>query len=253
MTGDLEYAMTHVSIGGGLRACPRPEAARTTAARVRQWRDTPEPCTRCQQAPARSLWQGQALCPACREQLRWALDETPPQTRAAADQIAGQGFDGYAVVFGELSLDLGGFREKIAPEAVSRTLSEGLDVRALWSHNPDLPLGRVSAGTLQIQADRRGLRTLIAPPSWAAMQVESVDRGDVTGMSFGFRALDDEWFLDGPIPIREVRDMRISEVSIVSFPAYPTTSVSVTEELKPIRGAKLDWLAKRLKTQMARS
>jgi phage head maturation protease len=55
----------------------------------------------------------------------------------------------------------------------------------------------------------------------------SIKRGDISGMSFRFRALDDEWHLEDGMPIREVADMVIGEVSVVSEPAYPDTEVAV--------------------------
>jgi phage head maturation protease len=48
---------------------------------------------------------------------------------------------GHAVVFNRQSLDLGGFREVIRPEAVDRTLGEKLDVRALVDHDSAKLLG----------------------------------------------------------------------------------------------------------------
>jgi HK97 family phage prohead protease len=136
---------------------------------------------------------------------------------------------GYAIVFGVKSVDLGGFREIIRPSAVDRTLREGLDVRAYFNHDTDKVLGRTSAGTLRLQKDGHGLRAEISPPNTAMAKdlMVSIKRGDISGMSFRFRALDDEWHLEDGMPIREVADMVIGEVSIVSEPAYPDTEVAV--------------------------
>jgi HK97 family phage prohead protease len=137
---------------------------------------------------------------------------------------------GYAVVFDSLSVDLGGFREIIAPDAVNRTMSEGLDVRALVDHDSAKVIGRTRAGTLQLRKDGRGLRIEVEPDpeiSYARDIMRAVARGDVSGMSFGFRVLDDEWNYDEKTPVRTVTDMRISEVSIVTFPAYQATDVQV--------------------------
>jgi HK97 family phage prohead protease len=71
---------------------------------------------------------------------------------------------GYAVVFNRLSASLGFFREQIAPEAVNRTLAEGVDLRALVDHNPEKPMGRMKAGTLRVEADTHGLLVEIDPP-----------------------------------------------------------------------------------------
>jgi HK97 family phage prohead protease len=143
-----------------------------------------------------------------------------------------QHFEGYAIVFNVKSEDLGGFREIIMPEAVARTLREGLDVRALVDHDSSKVIGRTSAGTLALTVDRHGLKVSIDPPktSIARDLVESVRRGDISGMSFSFRTLDDQWRMEDGLPIREVTDMRIREVSVVTFPAYSATEISARTE-----------------------
>jgi HK97 family phage prohead protease len=134
---------------------------------------------------------------------------------------------GYAIVFNRPSLDLGFFREIIAPEAVDRTLKERVDLRALVNHNDDLVLGRLTAGTLRVEKDAHGLAVEIDPPAARQDIVESVRRRDVTGMSFAFRALDDRWDESTNPPTRTVLDMLVREVSIVTFPAYPQTDAAL--------------------------
>jgi uncharacterized protein len=92
---------------------------------------------------------------------------------------------GLAIVFNSRSVDLGGFIEIIKPEAVDRTLREGLDVRALVDHDTSKILGRTRAGTLQLRKGRSGLEVLIDPPNTTAARdiLESMERGDVTGMA----------------------------------------------------------------------
>lgn len=156
------------------------------------------------------------------EQIRRAYRD------ATIGSTDGKRLEGFAIVFDTLSVDLGGFREKIAPEAVDRALNEGADVRALFDHDPGKVLGRTRAGTLTLRKDRQGLRAVIEPDleiSYARDVVRSVARGDISGMSFGFRVLSDEWDYEGKMPIRTVTDMKLSEVSIVSWPAYEATSV----------------------------
>jgi HK97 family phage prohead protease len=172
----------------------------------------------------------------------------------------GRKIRGYAIRFNALSQDLGGFKEYIAPEAVDRTLSEGLDVRALVDHDSGKVIGRTRAGTLLLRKDSQGLKIEIDPDeeiSYARDIMRAVARGDVSGMSFGFRTLADEWDYDGKEPVRTVTDMRISEVSIVTFPAYQQTDVAVAQRsLQAFQqahaGNRIGWLQKWQKTRLAR-
>ena len=152
-------------------------------------------------------------------------------TDARMDVDAGQKIRGTAIVFNAASVDLGGFTEYIAPEAVDRTLREGLDVRALVDHDSGKIIGRTRAGTLGLKKTRTGLEIEIAPPNttYARDLLESVGRGDISGMSFGFRTITDDWRMEDGQAIRTVYDMVISEVSVVGFPAYPTTDVQVAQ------------------------
>lgn len=133
---------------------------------------------------------------------------------------------GYAAVFNTLSVVLWGFREKIAPGAFTDSLGD--DVRALWNHDTNVVMGRTKSGTLRLAEDETGLAIENDPPASAAREIESIQRGDVDQMSFGFRTLEDEWDEDaeGQI-IRTLRKVKLYEVSYVAFPAYPATSVTV--------------------------
>jgi HK97 family phage prohead protease len=133
---------------------------------------------------------------------------------------------GMAIVFNERSQDLGGFVEIIKPEAIQRTLDEGIDLRAFFDHDPAKVLGRQSAGTLRTEATSHGFAVEIDPPSVTDPPnlMESIQRGDISGMSFSFRTMPngDDWKREGDRIVRYVTDMRVYEVSIVSMPAYQT-------------------------------
>lgn len=136
---------------------------------------------------------------------------------------------GYAAVFNELSENLGGFRERVEPGTFAETIKTH-DIRALINHSPDLVLGRNLAGTLTLKEDSRGLAVVIDPPDTQSARdlVLSIERGDVSGMSFGFRTLDDAWEEtdEGDI-IHVLKSVRLFDVSPVTFPAYPQTDVAV--------------------------
>jgi HK97 family phage prohead protease len=144
-------------------------------------------------------------------------------------QGVGKIIRGHAIVTNRLSEVLGFFRERIAPEALVRTLKEGVDLRALVDHNPSQILGRMTAGTLRVAQDPQGLVVEIDPPETTAGQdiVASIRRRDVTGMSFAFRTITDSWDESTDPPTRTVEDMLVREISVVTFPAYPQTDVAM--------------------------
>ncbi len=136
---------------------------------------------------------------------------------------------GYAAVFNKLSEELWGFREKISPGAFTNTLKNGDDVRALLNHDPNMVIGRNISGTLKLEENTKGLKVAIKPADTQAGRdiLVSLERGDVDGMSFGFRTVTDKWeTIDGD-EVRTLEEVELFDVSVVTYPAYPDTSVAV--------------------------
>ena len=102
--------------------------------------------------------------------------------------------EGYAAKFNKLSEDLGGFREKIKVGAFAESLKDS-DVRALFNHDPNMVLGRNTAGTLELQEDKKGLHMRVHLPNTRTADelMESISRGDITQQSFGFTIAEDSW------------------------------------------------------------
>lgn len=155
------------------------------------------------------------------------------------------GFRGYAAVYDSLSVNLGGFREKIDAGTFDTAIVED-DVRALVNHDRNLVLGRSKAGegTLKLASDEHGLLVDIPElpdTTYARDLVELLKRGDVDQMSFGFTVVRDRWEEDedGRV-IRTLEEVRLFDVSPVTFPAYPETSaeargsivISLPEEIR---------------------
>lgn len=140
---------------------------------------------------------------------------------------------GYAAVFDELSENLGGFYERIQRGAFASTL-ESADVRALWNHDSNYPLGRSRAGTLALSEDETGLAFEIDPPetSYAKDLLVSMRRGDVNQMSIGFITVRDKWEQIGGQVIRTLLEVELFDVSPVTYPAYPTTSATVRSKFE---------------------
>lgn len=137
---------------------------------------------------------------------------------------------GHAAVFNKLSDDLGGFREIIAPGAFKDSLKNA-DVRALFNHDPNIVLGRNKAGTLAVAEDKKGLAIEINPPDTQASRdlVVSMERGDVTEMSFGFRTIEDKWETKDGEDVRTLLKVDLFDVSPATFAAYPQTDVGVAK------------------------
>jgi len=135
---------------------------------------------------------------------------------------------GYAAVFGEVA-DIGGwFHEVVARGAFANTLKTA-DVRAYFDHDTGRVLGRLSAGTLRLEEDDKGLRVEIDLPDTSdGRDVKAlVERGDVSGMSFRFETVRQEWDETVDPPKRTLLEVRLGEVSIVSEPAYDGTSIAL--------------------------
>jgi hypothetical protein len=146
----------------------------------------------------------------------------PLEVREESRTIAG-----YAAVFNS-ETDIGGmFREQIAPGAFKPSLSA--DVRALFDHDTAHVLGRTKAGTLRLREDDHGLAVEIDLPDTQTGRDlrESMARGDIDGMSFGFRVTKQEWDESGETPLRTIREVELFEVSVVTFPAYADTEVAL--------------------------
>jgi HK97 family phage prohead protease len=135
---------------------------------------------------------------------------------------------GYAALFNRQA-DIGGwFREQIAPGAFAAAIGRD-DVRALFNHDPNHVLGRNANGTLSLSEDDQGLRFEVTPPdtAWARDLMGSIERGDINQCSFAFTPEVQEWDESGETPVRTLRKVRLSDVSVVTYPAYDDTSCAV--------------------------
>lgn len=136
---------------------------------------------------------------------------------------------GHAAVFERKSVELWGFKEKIRKGAFENSIKTS-DVRALFNHDPNYVLGRNISGTLTLSENENGLYVEIDPPDtqWARDLQESIRRGDIDQMSFGFRTIKDEWDQADPNNVtRTLVEVELFDVSPVTYPAYPQTDVGI--------------------------
>ena len=143
----------------------------------------------------------------------------------------GSVIEGHAAVFDSWSETLGGifpFKEKVRSGAFVDSIAKD-DIRALFNHDPNYVLGRNRANTLELMEDSVGLKVRIYPPntSWAKDLATSIRRGDINQMSIGFVVEEDEWSSVDGIDTRELKKVRLFDVSPVTYPAYTSTDVGI--------------------------
>lgn len=157
--------------------------------------------------------------------IEWRASGSGPEYRTVT---------GYAAVWGAMSEDLGGFRERIQPGAFSAALASGQDIRFLMGHDMDTVMARTSNGSLELTEDDTGLRV------WARIALDDPDAqrldaklrsGALSQMSFAFTMPEDgsgeSWDYAGGVPLRTIERVgMLYEVSAVGSPAYPATALA---------------------------
>jgi len=149
---------------------------------------------------------------------------------------------GYGAVFNTETVIADNFRERIAPGAFAGVIAPTADIRSLFNHDANLPLGRTSVGTLRVSEDAHGLRyeVDINADDRAAVDIAArVARGDVTGSSFGFRVKRDEWTRGeraGDLPLRTIHEFaELVDVGPVTFPAYNEATAEARDAAAALR------------------
>ena len=136
---------------------------------------------------------------------------------------------GYAATFNKEADGLN-FREVIAPGAFTRALASEDPVFLLINHDMEgVPLASTQSGTLQLRQDKTGLyiEAELDPANPRAQELSSaLRRGDMNKMSFAFTvASDGQKKEDGLRTLTEIE--RLYEVSVVTLPAYSSTTVGM--------------------------
>lgn len=139
---------------------------------------------------------------------------------------------GYAATFNQEADGLS-FREVIAPGAFTRALQSEEPVFLLVNHDMDgIPLASTQSGTLQLRQDKNGLymEAELDPANPKAQELASaLKRGDMNKMSFAFTVKPEGQFKEDGL--RTIEDIeRLYEVSVVTLPAYSSTSVGMRSE-----------------------
>jgi len=183
------------------------------------------------------------------ERRRLSLSDASAEIRSTRDDDGEDGdaspeerFHGYAAKFNSRTA-IGnplrwGFYEQIADGAFTKTLTEG-DARMLIDHDSYYVVSRISAGTLGLAQDRTGLAVDSAMDtelSYVRDLKANLRNGNITGMSFGFYVVKDDWETEevetsdgqtAEVEVRTIREARLIEVSAVTFPAYEDTQAAL--------------------------
>lgn len=171
-----------------------------------------------------------------------------------ADAPETRRFTGHAAVFNTRAA-IGnplqwGWYEQVQPGAFTKTLQEG-DARFLIDHDTAMLVSRVSAGDLNLAEDKTGLAVdsgLDNELSYVRDLIRNVEKRRITGMSIGFFVVRDEWTVEtvelsdgnqADVDVRTIFEVRLMEVSAVTFPAFEATDAglrSLARNLRSLRG-----------------
>lgn len=135
---------------------------------------------------------------------------------------------GYAAVYNKDSQNFGPFIERIAPGAFEDNMKD--DVVALFNHDPNLPLARSGAG-LTLGSDDTGLYYEFSAPNTTVGNdlLANVRSGVIKQSSFAFTVKEEKWEDRGrgnPALRTITKVERLYDVSPVTYPAYPDTTVA---------------------------
>lgn len=150
------------------------------------------------------------------------------ELRFAQDGAESRTAIGYAVLYDSTTDIMGLWTETIAPGAFDKSLQQR-DVIAIHSHDSARIVGRKNAGTLTLRSDAKGLafENLLPDTSDGRDLAVQIDRGDIAGMSFGFRAAKQEWDDTVDPPHRNIVEAELFEITYTALPQYANTEVGL--------------------------
>jgi HK97 family phage prohead protease len=146
----------------------------------------------------------------------------------------GRTVEGYAAVFG--NIDLGG--DIIHRGAFAKTLVErGSKVRFLWQHDSAEPLGK----PLEMREDEQGLyiKAIISDTARGRDALALLRDNAINGMSIGYDAIpggtDYSKAEDTGEGVRNLREVRLWEFSLVTFPMNESAQVTALKTVTPFQ------------------
>lgn len=176
------------------------------------------------------------------------VDNAELRVREADGDAPSRTITGYAILFNTPSVPLWSdedseAREVIAPEAITKELLDGCDIKFTMFHDRQIILGRSNkgSGTLEYFVDEKGVGFNLELPRSANGDeaLELVRRGDISGCSFAFTTL----YWDSDFVERSTKNVNgtvmitytvravtgVYDFTLAADPAYPDTSVEARE------------------------
>lgn len=168
-----------------------------------------------------------------RERLLARLNDRESDHRAAAAQTGALKLVGYAALFNLKTTIANSFIEIVAPGCFANAIRLD-DVRFLLNHGPDHVVARSGSGSLSLREDSKGLAFEALPlgATWVNDLIAAIARGDINQMSYQFTAIRESWDDSGDMPMRTLHEVRLFDISAVTFPATEETTVSVVSSLR---------------------
>lgn len=148
-------------------------------------------------------------------------------------------FTGYASTTNEpysVQDFMGEYDETIRSGAFAKTLREGGNCPLLFDHG-GMPLASTRGGTMRLSEGKDGLivdADLDRRQTLTNDLAIAMERGDLSQMSFSFQATKDSWSPD--YSQRDVNELKLFDVSLVTYPANPNTTAMIRSEMREAMG-----------------
>lgn len=139
-------------------------------------------------------------------------------------------FEGYAAVFNNEDM----VSDVIEPGAFTKTLQENRNIPILWQHKTDEPIGI----TTEITQDQHGLYVkgqLNLATTRGREAYELLKQGAIKGLSIGYDTIKETW-ING---VRHLKEIRLWEYSLVTFPANQLAQVVAVKSVVPYQALPL--------------
>lgn len=125
---------------------------------------------------------------------------------------------------------LGTFRERVCAGTFKKALKKAQDVRILLNHDMSRDLGGIKDGNLKLEEDSIGLRA--EADIFDKDVIKDAKAGNLVGWSFGFFPIESRDTSEDGMPIKELHEIDLQEVSLLNkrhTPAYDGTLVAVRD------------------------